>query len=80
MIQVDRLNLSLGPEFRHRADAIARQLAHELGRLTLSQSMRIDRLSLPVVNVHPHQSNHVIARTIAMHVAQGIRQKGRHYA
>lgn len=65
IINIDKINLSLPPGFELRADNIGRLFANQLSRMPLAASMSIDRLSVPPLNIHPGETDMVIAQRIA---------------
>lgn len=67
-VTIDHLQIVLPPGFEGRADSIARRVAHELSRLPVAESARLDTLAVPPVTVHPgHDDGHVAA-----HIARAI--------
>ena len=68
MLTVDRLRLQLPPAFRDRAGEIARLVGEELASVSVSADLRLDRLAVPPVEVHPQATNRDVARAVAVAV------------
>jgi len=66
--QLDRLNLSLPPQWKGQAQLFARHLAHLLGELEVTGDVRLDRLSLPAISARPGETYQVVARRVAREV------------
>jgi hypothetical protein len=65
VLQIDRLSIHLPKTLQHRANDIARELAGCLSGLPLQKPLRIERLAVPAVSIHPQASNQEIARSMA---------------
>ncbi|HEV8579149.1 MAG TPA: hypothetical protein VGX68_08700 [Thermoanaerobaculia bacterium] len=73
MLTIDRLRLSLPAGYEGRARRIAALVGDELARLPLAGSdVRLDRLTLPAVNVAPGASDRQVAGAVAGAVAAGL--------
>ena len=72
MLQIDRLSIHLPKTLQHRANDIARELAGCLSGMPLRKSLRIERLAVPAVSIHPQASNQEIARSMASAIHTGI--------
>lgn len=77
---INRLNLRLPSGFEKRADAIARETSRQLSKLPMEQSMQLDRLNIPRLQIHGGETNRVIARRIAqsIHAQIGASKGGSH--
>ena len=69
---IETLNLRLPSGFEGRADAIARETAHQLARLSMDQSVQLDTVTLPAVRLQGGETNGVIARRIAQSIQARI--------
>jgi hypothetical protein len=72
VLQIDRLSIHLPKSLQHRANDIAHEMAGCLSRLPLRKSLRIERLAVPAVSIHPQASNQEIARSVATAIHAGI--------
>lgn len=64
-IAIDRLNLNLPPGFETRAAAIARLVGQHLARLPADADRNVRRLSAPVIQTRPLESDAALAGRIA---------------
>lgn len=65
MLKIDRLRISLPPGYEARAERIARLVADELAALPIQGDARLDRLTVPTVEVGQNASNRQIASSVA---------------
>jgi hypothetical protein len=73
MLTIDRLRLLLPPGFETRADRIARLVADEVAaRLPLRGETRLDRLTLPRVQVPRGASDRQVAQSVARALVAGL--------
>lgn len=77
MLTVDRLRMQLPPAFRDRAGEIGRLVAEELATVPMAADLRIDRLAVPPVEVHPQATDRDVARAVAASIHTGIRNETR---
>ena len=77
MISIDRLRLSLPPQFQHRAAWIARSVATMLASMpqTPGQSVSIEKLSLSPLLIDPAHSDQQVAAHIARNISESIQQR-----
>jgi len=71
-IKIDRLSLRLPQGFESRADTISHQIGAELSRQHWQQSISMDRLQLPPVEVSPHEGDDAVAQKVVAAIVQGI--------
>ena len=78
MLTIGRLRLSLPAGFEARAGRIASLVGDELAaRLPLAAGdVRLDRLTLPPVNVAPGASDRQVAGAVATAIAAGLSSGG----
>ncbi len=72
MLTIDRLRLQLPKHLRERAGDIARLVADELAALPVSSDLRLERLMIQPVEVHPQAGDREVARAVAMAIHAGI--------
>lgn len=65
MLSIERLRISLPAGMQHRGTPIARRVASELAQLPVTQSVSIDRISLPPLHISSTNSDQQIATQIA---------------
>jgi len=65
---INTLNLRLPSGFEGRADAIAREISRQLSMLPMAQSLQLDRLNIPRLQLHGGETNGVIARRISQSI------------
>lgn len=75
MLSVDRLRMLLPAGMEHRSARIAREVANELANLQITESARIETLSLPAMQVTLSHSDQQIAKQIASSISRAITQQ-----
>ncbi len=67
-LTIEQLNLRVPKGFEKRADAIARDVARELARMPVAQSIQLKMLTVPKIVVSKGETNQIIARRIAQSI------------
>ncbi len=73
-LTIDQLNLRLPAGYAERADAIARETARQLARLSLptGTDLNLASTTAPVLRIHGGESDRVIARRIAQGISRQL--------
>ena len=64
MIRIERLRMRLPPGYQHRATAIARLVADQLARRSVTRDLSLDAVSIAPQRVNPNTPDAEIARLI----------------
>lgn len=76
MIKIDKLNIDLPSEFRHRATAIAHLLGQKLSRENIRHTGRISLIAAKTIDVNSKSSNEEIASKLVRSICRSIENHG----
>ncbi len=76
MIKIDRFNLELPEEMRHRARRIFEQVSKNLERQKFKSRVDIANLTIPDLEIDPSISDQKIADLIACQISYEIKSQG----
>lgn len=68
MIDIERLRVTLPPQWRGKERMFAQTVAEELAKLPFSQSVELDSLQLPTIRIQPGEPYSFVARRVARQI------------
>lgn len=72
LLEIDELALQLPAEYQQRAAAIAHLIGEELSRLSITESVAVERLVVPPLSVPAGLSDRHLASTVARAIGTHI--------